>query len=98
MLSSNKRTRYVHPNLIEAKEFADKCGQEYYYAIWRRPKLMAQRFITESAAKFTGYDIRQDLCDLDVEIELAIKNLPVAKENLYEARRLLSVLKDSESN
>jgi hypothetical protein len=93
-----KRTRYVNPNLLKAKELADKCGQEYYYAIWRRPKLMAQRFITESAAKFTGYDCRQDLCDLDVEIELAVKNLPVAKKNLYEAQRLLAVLKNSESN
>lgn len=96
MRSSIKRSRYVAPNLREAKEFADRCGQEYYKAIWRRPKLMAQCFLIESAAKFTGYDCSEDVNELERQINQAIQNFPVAKDSLRHAREHLSALKNSD--
>lgn len=92
------KKKYVAPELREAKEFADQCGRTFYEAMWKGPRLISQRYMIESAAKFTGYDCSKDLEELDREIQQATKDLPVARENLQKARSQLAARKCSASN
>lgn len=93
MTRLQQKKKYVAPELREAKDFADECGKTYYEAMWKRPSLLAKRYMIESGAKFTGYDCAKDLEELDRQIQQAIKDLPVARENLEKARLQLAALR-----
>lgn len=93
-----KRKRYIPVHLRQAKDVADKCGQSYYEALWRRPELIAQEFLIKSASKYTGYDCSRELEELQRQITKADEDLKVAKTNLDVACQQLSILKRGDSN
>jgi hypothetical protein len=79
------RRRYVAPHLREAKALTDQCGEAYIKA-WNRPyNLMAEKTMLDIFIRTCPIDCSEDIVALDIAIDAAKIEVPLAKQRLVAA-------------